>query len=525
MYSKVSASKILSNVLRAVYLVLLMSISRESLDAKRQMLRECRAYYRNDPLQLAQIAEFERNYEPKDVIRWYTKPGFLFYLVNKALRSQDIWVLYRFRYFIMDLSNLLERLSISRPLSSMLLYRGGKLNQDELQQLQVGCLISTNGFFSCSSVRTVAEMFMGIDLETNRLLNHSRDAWQQFVLFIIDVDYTKSSHTIVADISHESDMPDENEMLFNFGSTFIINKIDFDNNKRIWMIGMSSSSDSARINEGYEKYIRLRLQHINPIIILGHVLANIGGDVSQWMNYFHRLQKILPLKHPEKPNVYYCLGNIYRFIEKFDKALHCFECAWELVRRWLPERMFDYCRILDGLATIYSILGMSEQAIRLFERVSVLQRKSFPDNHHEIPFHLNLMGHGLYRAQLYDRALCTLMDAKKFFQEKMPVELQGCAQTLHIMGLVYRALGHDDEALFSFEEALKRRYSLLGKDHPHLASTYYQLSLLHYDRGEYELAFDYVQKALNIQLVELPYYHSEPRLSKELLLRIPHKQV
>lgn len=502
-----------------------MSIPRGSPEAKRQMLRECRAYYRNDPQELAQISEFERQYKPEDAIRWYTKPGFLFYLINKALRSQDIWVLYRFRYVIVDLSILLERLSISRPVSSMRLYRGTKLNQDELQQLRIGCIISTNGFFSCSSVRRVAEMFIGIDSEMPRLHNHSRDAWEQCVLFIIDVDYTKSPHTIVADVSHESFMQDENEMLFNFGSTFIINKIYFDDNKCIWVIEMSASSDNARINEGYEKYIRLRLQHISPIIMLGHILANIGGDVGQWINYFYRLRKLLPLNHLEKPNIYYCLGHIYRFMEKFDKALHCFQCARLLVRRLLPERMFDYCRILDGMATIYSIRGMSERAIRLFEQASVLQRNSFPVNHHEIPFHLNLMGHALYRAQLYDHALRTLTEAEKFFQEKMLDELQGYAQTLHIMGLVYRALNRDDEALSSFEQALGKRYSLLGKDHPHLASTYYQLSLLHYDRGDYDRAFDYIQKALNIQLVKLPRYHSEPRLSIELCSRIKRMQV
>ena len=102
----------------------------------------------------------------------------------------------------------------------------------------------------------------------------------------------------------------------------------------------------------------------------------------------------------------------------------------------------------------------------------------------------------------------------------MSIELQGYAQTLHIMGLVHRALGNDDKALICFQETIRRRYSLLGKDHPHLASTYYQTSLLYYDRAEYELAFDYIQKSLDIQLIKLPHCHSEPKLSIELLFKI-----
>ncbi|CAF5065538.1 unnamed protein product [Rotaria sp. Silwood1] len=259
------------------------------------MISECRAYYRNDPIQSAQINEFERNYELKDAIRWYTKPGFLFYLVNKALRSQDMWALYKFRYYIMDLSYFLEQISTSQSLPPIRLYRGAKLNRIELEQLQVGCLVSTNGFFSCSTDRRVAEMFLGIDPNTDSSSNYKRDASQQSVLFIIDVDCTVSEKNVVADISRYSDIPDENEMIFNFGSTFIINKISFDNNKGIWLIQMSSSSDHIRINDQYEKYIHTRLQHTNPTILFGHSLVNITCDYVQSMNYFHRLLRMLPI--------------------------------------------------------------------------------------------------------------------------------------------------------------------------------------------------------------------------------------
>ncbi|CAF4022831.1 unnamed protein product [Rotaria sp. Silwood1] len=119
----------------------------DSLEAKRQMLSECRAYYQNDAVQLAQIDKFKYKYQSKDAIRWYTKPECLFYLFNKVLRSQDIWVLYKFRYFIIDLCYRLEEVSSSQSLSPIRLYRGVKLNRDELEQFHVGCLISTNGFF------------------------------------------------------------------------------------------------------------------------------------------------------------------------------------------------------------------------------------------------------------------------------------------------------------------------------------------------------------------------------------------
>ncbi|CAF1134619.1 unnamed protein product [Rotaria sp. Silwood1] len=507
-----------------VFKVVLMSMPYNSLEAKGEMLSECRAYYRNDVVQLAHIDEFERTYQSKDAIRWYTKLGFLFYLVNKALRSQDIWVIYKFRYFIVDLCCYLEEISISQSFSSVRLYRGAKLNRDELDQLQVGCLISTNGFFSCSSDRNVAEMFISIDLMTDRSSSHNPDAWQQFVLFIIDVDRRISTNTVVADVSHESDLPDENEMVFNFGSTFIINEISFDNDKCIWLIQMSSSSNNIRINDEYEKYIRIRLQHTNPAILFGHALANICSDYAQSMIYFHRLLRTLPIDDVERPNIYYNLGRIYQFIEKFEKSLDCFRCARLLICRLLPERMFDYCRILGGMGTVYLYLGDSERALKLLRQALALHKKSFPENHTEIPFHLNRLGYGYFKAKQYDHALLILNSAENFFQTKMPVDHQGYAETLHSMGLVYHGIGDDKKALICFQEALRQRHSLLGKDHPYLASTYYQLSLIHNDRVEYEIALDYVQKSLNIQLIKLPHSHSQLKLSKELLRRLQQHQ-
>ncbi|CAM4820701.1 unnamed protein product [Rotaria magnacalcarata] len=501
--------------------VLLMHMPHDSLEAKREMLSECRAYYRNDAVQLDEIDDFARNYQSKDAIRWYTKPGFLFYLVNKALRIQDIWALYKFRYFIIDLCYRLEEASNSQSFSSIQVYRGAKINQDELEQLQVGCLIATNSFLSCSSECSVAEMFIATDQNVDR--SH-RDKQKQFVLLIIDVDGRSSTKPVMADISHESQLPDENEILFNFGSTFIIDEIYFDNDRCIWLIKMRPILDSIQINREYEKYIHIRLQNVNSTILLGQIFSNICSDFCQSMSYFHRLLRILPIDHIERPNIYYNLGRIYRLIEKFDKSLYCFRCALLLIRRRIPERIFDYCRILGAIGTIYSYLGDSEQAVNLLKQALILQKKSFADNHTEIPFHLNRLGYGYFKAKKYVDALSILQSAENFFRTKMPVDHVDYGQTLHIMGLVYRILNDDDKALLSFQRALLQRYSLLGKDHPYLASTYYQLSLIYNDRGKYELALDYVQKCLNIQLIKLQHNHSEIKLSRELLRRIQQQQ-
>ena len=75
--------------------------------AKQQMIDACRDYYRGHKTVLSKIDEFTSTYNANDCIRWYTKDTFVYKLINKALRTEDIEQLYTFRYFITDLSKSL----------------------------------------------------------------------------------------------------------------------------------------------------------------------------------------------------------------------------------------------------------------------------------------------------------------------------------------------------------------------------------------------------------------------------------
>ncbi|CAF0782188.1 unnamed protein product, partial [Rotaria sordida] len=94
--------------------------------------------------------------------------------------------------------NLSDEVSNSQSFPSIYLYRGAKLKRDEFEQLQVGCRVITNESFTCSYDRNATEIFIGIDLMIDRSSNSNRDAWQQFILFIIDVDHRTSTDTILA---------------------------------------------------------------------------------------------------------------------------------------------------------------------------------------------------------------------------------------------------------------------------------------------------------------------------------------
>ena len=77
--------------------------------AKEEMLTTCRQYYRDNHQVLKVIEEFDQTYHIDECIRWYTRDTFVYKLINKALRTEDIEQLYIFRYYISDLSKQLAQ--------------------------------------------------------------------------------------------------------------------------------------------------------------------------------------------------------------------------------------------------------------------------------------------------------------------------------------------------------------------------------------------------------------------------------
>jgi hypothetical protein len=62
-------------------------------------------------------------------------------------------------------------------------------------------------------------------LITGKSPSQNREDQEQFVLFTINVDWSISLDIILADISSQSDFLDENEVLFDIGTTFEITEI------------------------------------------------------------------------------------------------------------------------------------------------------------------------------------------------------------------------------------------------------------------------------------------------------------
>ena len=163
--------------------------------AKQDMLNKCEDYYRFNKDELRKIDEFRKTYHHERAIEWYTDQCFLYKLLNQALRTEDIELLYSFRFFIIDLCSDIERMRLSNE-TIFKVYRGQTIPVEEFEKLKtnIGTIISTNGFLSTSQERDIA-------VEFAQQGNTSND--RRSVLLEIEVDLSMKS-VVCADITDRS---------------------------------------------------------------------------------------------------------------------------------------------------------------------------------------------------------------------------------------------------------------------------------------------------------------------------------
>ncbi|CAF3498614.1 unnamed protein product, partial [Rotaria sp. Silwood2] len=187
------------------------------------MLGFCCRQYADNEAQLRFTQDFENHYDSHKVIFWYTRDTFLYRLLNKALREQDIDILYSVRYFIRNLhlqfkdyhSKQISTNTTAENEKMITVYRGQLIKNEEFERKirhNLGGFLSVTSFLSTTMVKQLGAIFSGNGGEIDT----------QSVLFQIDIKQSVKKFPY-ANISTESVFcEEEGEILFTMGSVFRI---------------------------------------------------------------------------------------------------------------------------------------------------------------------------------------------------------------------------------------------------------------------------------------------------------------
>jgi hypothetical protein len=237
------------------------------------MLSRWYRYYQDDPRTLASIRRFAKQYQPANTVRWFTKATFIYYSVNRILRSGNFELSHNMRVYIAHLSTQLAQLKCKqRELMRgvKVLYRGLRQSAQELEALakSVGRIKFTSSFTSTSWDIRVALVFAGI--------NQPQSDESKPLLLELMVDFDSPS-VIAADISSLSNFPEEREVLFDIGTKFRVETLTFNSLHNIWVCQLSVPPKTF-----------LFTKSLTAMSTETNLFTNKAGVVDEGIRYEHR---------------------------------------------------------------------------------------------------------------------------------------------------------------------------------------------------------------------------------------------
>ncbi|CAF4094153.1 unnamed protein product, partial [Rotaria sordida] len=394
--------------------------------AKQQMIDVCRHYYRGNIKEQKLIDEFEQEYRSEDAIRWYSKDSFLYRMINKALRTEDLDQLQTFRFFIGDLSQSLSyehQKIFSSDETILTVYRGTKLDEEEFEKLKEnqGKIITTNGYLSTSRLRQPA---------INFLMKPTKRVGVISVLFQIQCDIQHIGKSVIySDIAQFSDYPDEEEVLFDLNAAFRLDSIEKQGS--IQVINMSLSNEGEKVTKDYINLTQKEIEEKSVAIVFGRLMCNLG-QYDQSQKYFEEL-----LQKPDGENIAWIEFNIGQALDykgKWEQAKIYYDRAYDRMIKAKPVRMKDAAQVINNVGGIFYRQGNYAKSLDSHQRALKLREEFCPSDHAAIAQSLNYIGLLLVSQGRYDEALDYHQRALRLREKFFPSGHVDVAASLHNIG-------------------------------------------------------------------------------------------
>ena len=459
--------------------------------AKNEFISSCRLQYHGNASELEKIEEFSRRYSKEHAVRWYTRDSFLYRILNNALRTQDIDILFKLGFFIADLHNQLNCLYSEQSKSLLLpsvVYRGQFMTKNDLDNKiknNIGGFLSINSFFSTSANKQVALMFAG-----DSSLNNSNI---ESVLFEIKIDIEKCRRP-VADIESMSYLEEEDEILFSMASVFRIESIHRLHSGDIWTVRLVMNGKEDEDLNAVATSIKEELGQLDNLNTFGGLLMKMG-DFQRAEQYILMLIKDIQSDDLlSKVNYYSNLSLIYNEQMNYDTAISWAEKALQLLQS-------DH----DTLGIIYNNLGLchvnkgnSAQALNYFHKTINIYKIIFPSNHPRLAITYLNLGLVYAKQENYPTALEYFFKTNDIYQNCLPINHPNFGIVYIHIGTIHQNQGDYDSALFYLHKCLNVQQRALPAQHPFLIYTYTNLGIVYLNKSNDVAAYNFLQKALEM---------------------------
>ncbi|CAF3925740.1 unnamed protein product [Rotaria sp. Silwood1] len=289
-------------------------------------------------------------------------------------------------------------LELELPLPSIV-YRGTQMSKTDIELFRESknCLISPNGFLSTTRNREVAQFYAGSGVSTSR-----RRGEIHAVIFELVIPSDVQS-IVFADISYLSKMIDEQEFLFDIGTTFIVLDVTYADVEQTWIIRLIGSDQGRNIvSKEYIEFYREHTKYLSPMIKLGEFLAIVGrlAWIDQCQGKYKDAQAKLDLAYELEDqngspcqqmlrNIIVDNGTIHLLMGQPNLALNCYLRA---------DKMRSSSAIFNNIGLAYRQKRQWEKTLEFFNKALARHQQDWPNGHYRIGITLDNIGR-VYNAQ------------------------------------------------------------------------------------------------------------------------------
>ena len=455
------------------------------------LVRYCKDKYADSTNQLQLVEEFGRNYRSKRAIWWYTREGFTYQMLNRALRLLEADIIVNMGFFIHDIHRQIQDLHQTQINEyggkPFVVYRGQGMPTTDFEKLQKtrGGLISFNSFLSTTKKRQSSLDFAR---------GATTDEGMVGLLFIMTIDPNLNSIPF-ANVRCHSYYEAEQEILFSMNSVFRIDDVKSMNDEhRLFAVQLTLTKDDDPHLRTLTERFRDENRGSTGMDRIGELLMQVGELDKAEELYRSLLGQTL--SQADVSLYFHQLGRIKNRQGRYREAVHFYEKALDIRQKTLPANHPDLATSYNNIGLVYKNMGEYSKALSFYEKALDIYQKTLPANHPSLATSYNNIGLVYNNMGEYSKALSFYEKALGIRQKTLPANHPDLATSYNNIGLVYNDMGEYSKALSYYEKALDIYQKTLPANHPSLATSYNNIGLVYNNMGEYSKALSFYEKAL-----------------------------
>ena len=483
--------------------------TKEEMNILADRLREL---YADNEQALKTIDKFGREYSAEKAIWWYTNDSFLYALLNRSLRFQNLELLFLLRFFIADLFAQLEEISKEerrdfngKTLPVYLVYRGQSMSSNEFEEIKdsVDKFVSVNTFLSTSLRKDVAAEFLKAG--ANLFPSHIS------VLFEIEVNPNLSTRPY-ANVTGHGCFDAESEVLFAPGTIFIIQGVRESQSESDYNVLKLELCDE---NNGKLRDVvcfwKDKIESETNQASLGWLVMQTGQWDQAKVFYETLLGRLSP-SDPLVKDCYYGLGLIYHHLEQYDEAKACHEKALHTASP-MGDNPTWFAKVYSALADTYQSVNRNSDALEFHSKALSVYSEGHGQAHREVAQCCINLGNVYRKTESLDKAVNAYQDALELYKrmDPQPNPLDLAELRTHL-AQTYREQCSFEEASRNYQEALKIYQKELRSSVPRLSKNDPRLGRLYEDIGHVNRKEKkFVPALLSYHRAAEIYYHYYPQ--------------